>query len=209
MRGRLVLILAPVIALAGFSVLLGVAAFVYDRHRVEMLIAAGIVTWVALFLAVVLLYRQVRGRQATGRALENVQARVSDVVESAMDAIITIDARQHIVLFNAAAEIMFGCSRQEAVGAPLAGFIPERFRGIHGDHVRRFGEAGTTSRRMGALRVVTGVRRNGEEFPIDASISQLSEHGSKLFTVMSWFFDKSTEFRKVKDVIAGLSPVTK
>jgi two-component system sensor kinase len=60
---------------------------------------------------------------------------------------------------------MFGCPRREALGAPLAWFIPERFRGVHGEHVRHFGETRTVSRRMGALRIVTGLRRNGEEFP--------------------------------------------
>ena len=95
------------------------------------------------------------------------------ILESAMDAIITVDDAQHVVLFNAAAEAMFGCPRREAIGAPLAWFIPERFRGAHAEHVRHFGETGTVSRRMGALRIVTGLRRNGEEFPIDASISQL------------------------------------
>ena len=106
------------------------------------------------------------------------------ILDSAMDAIITVDAAQHVVLFNAAAEAMFGCPRQEALGAPLAWFIPERFRGVHAEHVRHFGETGTASRRMGALRIVTGLRRNGEEFPIDASISQLDESGGKFYTVI-------------------------
>ncbi len=100
------------------------------------------------------------------------EARMRGILDSAMDAIITVDRSQHIVLFNAAAEALFGCPRGEAIGVPLAWFIPERFRGAHTEHVRRFGETGTASRRMGALRVVTGLRRNGEEFPIDASISQ-------------------------------------
>ena len=57
-------------------------------------------------------------------------------------------------------------------------------RDAHADHVRRFGEAGTVSRRMAAARVVTGLRRDGEEFPIDASISQVSEQGTKFYTVI-------------------------
>ena len=112
------------------------------------------------------------------------EGRLRAILDSAMDGVITIDATQHIVLFNAAAEAMFGCPREQAVGAPLAWFIPERFRSAHGDHIKRFGEAGTTSRRMGGMRVVTGLRRDGEEFPIDASISQLSEDGQKFYTVI-------------------------
>jgi len=87
-------------------------------------------------------------------------------------------------MFNAAAETMFGCSREQAIGTSLAELIPERFRDAHLDRVQRFGAGRITSRRMGGLRVVTGLRRNGAEFPIDASISQLSEHGKKLYTVV-------------------------
>ena len=312
-RGRVLVVLAPIIALVAATGALVLAALFLDSYRAEMLTAAAAIVVVALFLTIFLLYRQVRRRQASGRALQNVEARVSDIVESAMDpmiavdqdqrvvlfnaaaeksflwqrsavlggpldklipqrfrsehrahietfgetgvtsrrmgsqmvlmalradgeefpieasisqhvedgkklftvilrditervraesllarsearlrgildsamdAIITVDESQHIVLFNAAAEGMFGCPKEEAVGAPLAWFIPERFRGAHGNHVRSFGETGTASRRMGAQRIVTGVRRNGEEFPIDASISQVSERGSKFYTVI-------------------------
>jgi PAS domain S-box-containing protein len=109
---------------------------------------------------------------------------MSGIVESAMDAIITVDESQHVVMFNTAAEAMFGCPQAEAIGAPLAWFIPERFRGTHAAHVRAFGEGGIVSRRMGALRIVTGLRRDGGEFPIDASISQLSSQRGKFYTVI-------------------------
>ncbi len=112
------------------------------------------------------------------------EARLHGIVESAMDAIIIIDAEQRILLFNQAAEVVFGCPRDQAVGAPLTWFIPERYRSGHAAHVHHFGEAGTSSRRMGASRIVTGLRRNGEEFPIDASISQVTEGGEKFYTVI-------------------------
>ena len=115
------------------------------------------------FFTVIL--RDVTERVRAEELLARSEARLRGILDSAMDAIITIDEKQHIVLFNAAAEAMFGCPREEAIGAPLAWFIPERLRDAHADHVRRFGEAGTASRRMGAVRVVTGLRRNGEEFP--------------------------------------------
>src|SRR4029077_581836 len=93
---------------------------------------------------------------------------------------------QRVVIFNAAAEAMFGCPLNEAMGAPLASFIPDRFHSVHAEHVRRFGETGTASRRMGATRIVTGLRRNGEEFPIDASISHIDGSGAegKCYTVI-------------------------
>jgi PAS domain S-box-containing protein len=112
------------------------------------------------------------------------EARLQGILESAMDAIITIDENERVVLFNAAAEAVFGCRREHALGAPLAWFIPERFRAGHGEHIRRFADDSTMSRRMGATRIVTGLRNNGEEFPIDASISKTEEGGRKFFTVI-------------------------
>jgi PAS domain S-box-containing protein len=111
--------------------------------------------------------------------------RLGSIIESAMDAIITVDESQRVVLFNKAAEEIFGRPRDEAIGAPLDDFIPVRFRGSHRELVRRFGEGDGKSRRMGAhARVVRGLRRNGEEFPIDASISQVVEGDRRYFTVI-------------------------
>jgi PAS domain S-box-containing protein len=128
--------------------------------------------------------RDITERMKAEDLLARSEARLRGILDSAMDAIITVDERQHIVLFNHAAEVVFGCPRDQAIGAPLAWFIPERFRAGHGEHVRRFGSAGTTSRRMGGARVVMGLRRNGEEFPIEASISQTAEQGQRFFTVI-------------------------
>ena len=109
---------------------------------------------------------------------------IGAIVESAMDAIITTDALQRVVVFNSAAERVFGWTRAEALGAQLSLFIPERFRGVHAGHVADFANTGASSRRMDATRVVAGLRRNGEEFPIEASISTVSEGGQQYFTVI-------------------------
>ncbi len=74
--------------------------------------------------------------------------------------------------------------REEALGACLDDFLPQRFRASHRELVRRFGDSGTTSRRMGGQRIVLGLRRNGEEFPIDASISHAEEQGERYYTVI-------------------------
>ena len=90
-----------------------------------------------------------------------------------MDAVISVDTAQRIVLFNAAAEKMFRCPAADAIGQPLERFIPQRFRGPHAGYVRAFGEQGTTSRMMGRLAVAQALRADGEEFPMEASISQV------------------------------------
>jgi PAS domain S-box-containing protein len=110
--------------------------------------------------------------------------RLAGIVESAMDAIITIDERQTIILFNPAAEHMFGIPADQALGRPITDFIPERFRSSHDGHIRRFRETGVTTRKMGALGAVSGLRASGEEFPVEASISQVEVGGERLSTVI-------------------------
>ncbi|MGE3438902.1 MAG: response regulator [Blastocatellales bacterium] len=110
--------------------------------------------------------------------------RLTGIIESAMDAIITVDDRQRIVLFNAAAERMFGCPGAEAIGQPISRFIPEQARAAHESHIREFGQEGAPNRQMGALGAVSGKRARGDEFPIEASISQVEVAGQRLFTVI-------------------------
>ena len=122
-------------------------------------------------------------QQAT-QELEENRHRLASIVQSAMDAIVTVDEDQCVVLFNSAAEKMFGCTAEEALGSPLDRFIPVRFRQRHRQHVRGFGKTGTTSRAMGALGALSALRDRGEEFPIEASISKVEVSGRKLFTVI-------------------------
>ncbi len=117
-------------------------------------------------------------------ALGDSQAQLSSVIASAMDAIITVNAEQRIILFNAAAEQMFGAPAAEAIGQPLDRFIPERFRQAHRDYVPAFGQTQVTKRRMGALGTVYGLRSSGEEFLVEASISHIEAGGQKLYTVI-------------------------
>ncbi len=122
-----------------------------------------------------------------GRAEEHMREdklRLEGIVLSAMDAIISVDEDQNIILFNPAAERMFRWSSAEMLGRPLDRLIPERFRRTHGEHIRRFGQSGITTRNMGALGMITGVRASGEEFSIEASISQVGVEGKRYFTVI-------------------------
>ena len=115
---------------------------------------------------------------------KSAAARLAGLLDSAMDGIISVDDEQRIVLFNRAAQKMFGWTTQEVQGKPLDMLIPQRYRGGHSQQVRRFGATGTTSRRMGDNTVLYAVRKDGEEFPIDASISQLNAPEGKLYTVI-------------------------
>ena len=101
---------------------------------------------------------------------------------AAMDAVITTDESQHIVLANPAAALMFRCTEEEMHGAPLARFIPARYRSEHPGHVERFGATGVSSRKMGGQNAVTGLRADGEEFPVEAAISHTTVGGKRFYT---------------------------
>jgi PAS domain S-box-containing protein len=130
------------------------------------------------------LAREVVDRAAAEQAERDSQARLAGIIASATDAIITIDAEHRITMFNAAAESMFGCSAETIIGGTLDRFIPERFRATHADHIRAFGATGVSSRQMGVERVLAALRASGEEFPMEARISQIEVSGEKLYTVI-------------------------
>lgn len=111
-------------------------------------------------------------------------ALLAGVLDSAMDGIITVDQMQRIVLYNRVAEKIFGWPRAEVLGQSLDRLMPKRFQAGHSEHIRRFATTGVTSRRMGDGTVIYGLRASGEEFPMDASISQLDTVDGKLYTVI-------------------------
>jgi PAS domain S-box-containing protein len=132
----------------------------------------------------------VRTRKLRQTAADNLQrvaeseARLAGIIRSSMEAIITVDSEQRVLLFNPMAETLFGWTAAEATGRKLSDFIPQRFRAVHEEHVRRFGVTGVSERQMGKQRTLHALRRDGSEFPIEASISQTSDRGGKLYTVM-------------------------
>jgi len=123
-------------------------------------------------------------RKLAEQKLRESEDRLAGIVGSAMDAIIAVDEERRIVLFNAAAEKMFGCTQDEAVGTVIDRFIPERFHSEHSVHIRRFGESGVTTRNMGTPATLWAVRTNGQEFPMEASITHIKSDGRELFTVI-------------------------
>jgi PAS domain S-box-containing protein len=117
-------------------------------------------------------------------ALGESEGRLAGVIQSAMDAILTVDDQQNIVMFNAAAERMFRCPAAEAMGQSVTRFIPQRFHAAHSGHIHKFADTGVTSRAMGPKNALWAVRADGQEFQIEASISQVVTGGKKLFTVI-------------------------
>ena len=90
-------------------------------------------------------------------AQKRSEAQLSGIIQSAMQAIIMVDEEMNIVLFNPAAEKIFGYKSKDVIGTKISRLMPARLMGL---------------------------RRNGEEFPIEASISHLTLSGKKLYTVI-------------------------
>ncbi len=109
---------------------------------------------------------------------------LSGIVGSAMDAIIAINEDQRIILFNKAAASMFDCCMEEALGSHITRFIPERFRSNHEKYLRSFGTSGVRRRAVGDSGALWGMRKGGQEFPIEAWISRLETKGERLVAVV-------------------------
>ncbi len=122
--------------------------------------------------------------QPVGKATPPTGVQLADIVAIAADAIICVDAKQQITLFNAGAEEIFGWSAEEVMGKPLDVLLPERFRTSHRRHVERFGKSEERARRMGERREISGLRKNGEEFPAEAAIAKISLGASVMYSVV-------------------------
>lgn len=156
--------------------------------------------------------RDITESRRTEDALQDSRRRLDGIVSSAMDAIISVDSDRYILLTNAAAETMFGYAAEEMKGQRLDGLMPTRFHAAHTRHFQSFGQVGITSRRMGSLQAVLGRRKNGEEFPIEASISRYHSGGRQFFTaILRDITERArSEARirsldRVRDVMAGIN----
>jgi PAS domain S-box-containing protein len=118
------------------------------------------------------------------RQIEESRARFASIVESAMDAVISVDADQRIVLFNTAAERILGVSCEEALGTSIERFVPEAHRAAHRHAFGRFASEERVSRPLAPAERPTAVRADGEVFPIEASISRAEIDGRPLFTIV-------------------------
>ena len=130
--------------------------------------------------------------------LRESEARFESILVSAMDAIITIDESHRIVLFNPAAERMFGYSAAEAIGQSIDRLLPQESRAKHGEHINRFGTGSIANRQMRLSTVVTGMRAGGEIFPIEAAISHVKTATQTLYTAV---VRDITERRRTQDAL--------
>jgi PAS domain S-box-containing protein len=112
------------------------------------------------------------------------KAWLAEVVELAADAIICVDEDQNVLFFNHGAEEIFGYTSEEMIGKPLSILLPERFRTAHAQLVREFGSSSVTVRPRQERSVVGGLRKDGEEFPAEASIAKTMVGERQVYSVV-------------------------
>ena len=123
-------------------------------------------------------------RRHMEKALRESEMRLARILDSAMDAIITIDKEQRITLFNSAAETVFGCPASEAIGQSFDRFLSDGFRSFLTGHVQACEMSGETECYTWAPKGLTALRANGEEIPIEATISHIEGAGEKFCTII-------------------------
>ena len=116
--------------------------------------------------------------------LRAAKARLCATIKQAGEAIITIDERQDIQVFNRAAEDLFGFSEDAAQQMNLDDLIPELHRAAHRRHVAKFLGSSEGIQSMNVPGEISGLRKDGSEFPAEATISTFMANGTRLGTVM-------------------------
>ena len=131
-------------------------------------------------------------------------ARLKALVETAVDAIITIDQDGIIHSFNPAAEEIFGYESEEIIGRNVSELMPQPHRDKHDGYIQRYLETGQ-KRIIGIGREVEGIRRDGSRFPMELAVSELDLGGRTMFTgIVKDISERKEAERERKELIEQL-----
>lgn len=120
--------------------------------------------------------RHAQDRAALEASTQHTQTILNDIA----DGIITIDKRGVIQSFNHAAETIFGYRARQIIGKNISELMPEPFRSQHDDYIRNHLKTGKKNI-LGIGREVIGLRRNGQQFPMDLMVSRVFQNGEPIF----------------------------
>ncbi|MBF0399280.1 MAG: PAS domain S-box protein [Magnetococcales bacterium] len=127
------------------------------------------------------LTREISERKKIECSLRESEQRFRSVAESAVEAIVTIDASGKIITWNKGAEQIFLYPEQEILGKPVETLMPEEFRLRHREGLARMPQ-GASSRVINATLELRGVRQDGVEFPLELSVSSWLAGGDSFYT---------------------------
>jgi len=126
----------------------------------------------------------ISARKAAEAELRESEARLASILRLAPEGVITTNEKGQIKVFSQGAERIFGYTATEVIDQSLDLLIPERFREIHHDHIDSFDKSSSEFREMAERDEISGLRKDGTEFPAKASISKLISGSEKIFTVV-------------------------
>lgn len=135
------------------------------------------------------------------RDVKLVESKFRDLLESTPDAIVMVNVTGRVVLINSQAENVFGYQRAEMMGQPVEMLLPQRFHAAHHGHRGQF-FAQPRTRTMGAGLELYGLRKNGEEFPVEISLSTLStEEGPMVMSAVRDLTDRKKADQKFRSLL--------
>jgi len=180
----------------------------WRETAIPIVMTSVLVSFFIIGAAGLLIQEVMRQKRLVGE-LGSAQDRYRHTIESVMDAIIAVDEKQNIILFNPSAERMFGLKAENVIGEHLSMLLPERFRGTHHSYVHQFKKSEVGSRPMGPQLGIVGLRADGTEFPIDSTISQTMINGQRQLTAVLRDVTEhrraETELREINHQLRGLS----
>ncbi|MBT4711376.1 MAG: DUF3365 domain-containing protein [Alphaproteobacteria bacterium] len=173
----------------GVSVSVPMAAYIVAADSAKIALGfshSGV--WAIGLLAIGFVSRRGQKRDVERRVSEEKikasEAKLTEILDIAPEAVITVAEDSAIQFFNNGAEQIFGHQSDDVVGQPLEILLPDRFRHEHRRHFDRFDRSGETYLRMGQRQDIFGLTKDGTEFPAAASVSKLKIGDEKIFTVM-------------------------
>jgi PAS domain S-box-containing protein len=154
------------------------------RETAWPIFIGSILVCVLIIVAAGLLISELIREQDLASELSGAHDRYHQTIDSVMDGIVAADESQNVLVFNPAAERMFGLSAAAVIGLPLDQLLPQRARDGHRDHVNDFTASGAASKTMGPQLEIMGRRADGSEFPIESTISQTMIGGKRQVTAV-------------------------
>jgi PAS domain S-box-containing protein len=150
--------------------------------------------------------------------LSNLEARTkteaiwTNLLAMTNDAILLVDQGQHILTFNTGAERIFGYRAEEVISESIDLLMPTRFVEQHQQIIRQYLDSTQITGKMGRQEEPIGRRKDGSEFPVEATVTRISQNGEKLFTVILRDISKrkrieakaQEELRRFQDLFQGI-----
>jgi PAS domain S-box-containing protein len=168
----------------GETRIVGKTVEVFGLHREghEFPIELSLATWLdgdeRFFSGII---RDITDRTEMMHQITATEKRLEAILDSANDAVISIDSEGRITLWNHAAESMFGFTAEEMTGEPLYAIIPERFRDLHTQGIERV-SAGGEHHVIGQTVELAAINREGHEIPIELSLATWESEGSRFYS---------------------------